>query len=201
MKRLLLVLAIATAAAPAVAAPAAHAGGGGCHGGLHRDVRGAKVALTQNCFDPLVVRVAEGQRVTWTNRDAQVHTVSGASERWGSHQELTNGKSVTWKFDKAGVFPYYCDVHPGMIGAVVVGNGLSAETTTQDAGVSYIDDAAPPAAQPPVAQPQTETVAAKTDRDTGPIVAGLLALAAAVLIAAVVLLARRTPTAEPHPQL
>jgi plastocyanin len=199
VKRLLAVLVIATATVPALAVPAAQAGGG-CHAGHHRDLRGVRVSLTDNCFDPLVVRVGVGQRVRWTNADSIVHTVSGASERWGSHNELGKGQSVAWRFDKAGVFPYYCDIHPGMIGAVVVGNGVSAETTTQEAGVAYVEEAPPPAA-PPAAAAAAPASASGSSTDSGPVVASLLAVAGAVLIGAVVLLARRTSTAQPHPQL
>jgi plastocyanin len=198
VKRLIAVLAIATATMPALAVPAAHAGGG-CHGMLHRDMRGAKVSLTGNCFDPLVVRIDVGQRVRWTNTDPVAHTVSGAAEQWGSHTVLNNGKSVAWRFENAGVFPYYCDIHPGMVGAVVVGDGVAADTTNQGAGVAYVDEAQPPAPAPAAAA--AAPPAGSDGSDSGPLVAGLLALAGAVLVGAVIMLARRTPGARPQPQL
>jgi plastocyanin len=199
VKRLLVGLAIATATVPAVAVPAQ--AGGGCHRQTATDMRGVTATLVDNCFDPVVLRVEPGQRVRWVNKDQTAHTVTGAAGRWGSYEELAAGKTVAWRFDQAGVFPYFCIVHPGMIGAVVVGDGRSADTTVQDATITYVDEAPPPAAAVPAAQPQTRPVAADADRDTGPIVAALLALAGAVLIGAVVLLARRTPSAQPHPQV
>jgi hypothetical protein len=33
------------------------------------------------------------------------------------------GKSVTFRFDEEGVYPFFCCLHPGMAGAVVVGDG------------------------------------------------------------------------------
>lgn len=200
MKRLLAVLAIATATVPALAVPAAEAGGGGCHSDVARDARGVNVQLAGACFDPAVIRIQPGQRVRWTNKDPMTHNVVGVAGSWGSGRELSEGQSVTEQFAKSGVYPYYCAFHPGMVGAVVVGDGTSTATEIDGASVATVPEA--PAAQPPAAQqPQTEPVAAESSGDAGPIIAGLLALAGAVLIAAVVLLARRTPTAEPHPQL
>ncbi len=57
------------------------------------------------------------------NRDAYPHTVTGANLAWGDYSELATGQSVSHLFRTPGTFPYYCLLHPGMIGAVVVGDG------------------------------------------------------------------------------
>jgi len=75
------------------------------------------------CFDPMVIRVDPGQRVTWTNRESIAHTVTGPAGLWGSVGQLADGESVSQVFDIPGIYPYACLLHPGMIGAVVVGNG------------------------------------------------------------------------------
>ena len=107
--------------------------GGGCHSGQFLDERGVRVDLRDLCFTPTVVRIQPGQSVTWTNRDEGVpHTVTGAAFRWGSTDELGYGQSVTLQFRNSGVYPYACLVHPGMVGAVVVGDGTSAKTSDQD---------------------------------------------------------------------
>jgi plastocyanin len=201
VKRLLSVIVMATATVPMIAVPAADAGGGGCHSTRVRDARGVQVQLTEACFDPAVIRIKPGQRVRWTNQDPMTHNVIGVGGSWGSGQDLNEGDSVTEEFGKSGVFPYFCIFHPGMVGAVVVGDGTSSATVIDNAGVVTVPEqppAAPPAAQP-AAQLVPTPVAA--ERDNGPVIAALLALAGAVLIGAVVLLARRTPGAEPHPQV
>lgn len=115
-----------------VGAPAAMAGGGGCHGGEFKDSRGVKVDLASACFSPTVIRIQPGQTVTWTNRDPMDHTVTGAAGTWGTYDTLTAGGSVKYRFQTSGVYPYFCLFHPGMVGAVVVGDGTSSETTTED---------------------------------------------------------------------
>ncbi|HEX9410630.1 MAG TPA: plastocyanin/azurin family copper-binding protein [Actinomycetota bacterium] len=131
-------------------APAALAGGGGCHGGEFTDSRGVKVDVTTSaCFTPTVIRIQPGQAVTWTNRDGTEHTVTGAGARWGTYDSLLAGKSVTYRFRDSGVYPYFCAFHPGMVGAVVVGDGTSGATTTQDiVPVLSTPQPATPAPQP-----------------------------------------------------
>jgi plastocyanin len=135
-------------------APAALAGGG-CHGGQFEDMRGVKVNLSEMCFTPTVIRIQPGQRVTWTNKDGTAHTVTGAAYRWGSTDELSLGQTVSFRFSSSGVFPYSCLLHPGMVGAVVVGDGTSAATTTQD--IVPVLSTPQPAA--PAPQPASATVA------------------------------------------
>jgi plastocyanin len=113
------------------AAPAAMAGGG-CHGGEFKDARGVKVDLTGACFSPTVIRIQPGERVTWTNQDEMTHTVTGAAYQWGSTDELGFHQTVSFRFSSSGVYPYFCLIHPGMVGAVVVGDGTSSATTTED---------------------------------------------------------------------
>jgi hypothetical protein len=48
------------------------------------------------------------------------------------------GETVSYRFDQDGVYPYSCLIHPGMVGAIVVGDGVGTDpagvvpvTTTQ----------------------------------------------------------------------
>ncbi len=102
------------------------AGGGGCHAGGVTDAKAVAVDLSASCFTPTVVRVDPGSEVTWTNRDSYDHTVTGVAGSWGTFDTLAGGASVTYRFEKAGVYPYFCLLHPGMVGAVVVGDGTPA---------------------------------------------------------------------------
>jgi plastocyanin len=133
-------------------APVANAGGG-CHSEQFTDAQGVKVALQDLCFTPTVIRIKTGQSVTWTNRDQTAHTVTGAAMRWGDYDELNGGDTVTYRFQSSGVFPYFCAIHPSMVGAVVVGNGTSSETTTQ-AVVPVLPTGAAPTVVPQTAVPE-----------------------------------------------
>lgn len=116
------------------AAASARAGGGGCDERL-TDGHGTKVDIKDLCFITTILRVQQGDSVTWTNRGASYHTVSGANGSWGSYDPLYEGKSVTRRFDTNGVYPYFCLFHPGMVGAIVVGDGSGPGAATGDGGV------------------------------------------------------------------
>ena len=90
------------------------------------------------CFSPTVLHVRPGEAVTWTNTDPFGHNVMGASASWGSFDLLKPGRSVTYRFTRVGTYPFVCTMHPGMVGAVVVGDGdgpSAAGTTTRSGPV------------------------------------------------------------------
>lgn len=127
MTRRLLVALVLVLTPMAVAAPAG-AGGGGCHGPKTED-KGTVVELSLNCMKPTVLHVAPGHDVTWTNVDGWDHAVYGGD--WGS-DEMHEGDTFTHVFDDAGTYPYSCPLHPGMVGAVVVGDPPPAQAATVD---------------------------------------------------------------------
>ena len=107
--------------------------GGGCHSNVFSDEAKTTVELSKSCFSPAVVRVQAGDQVTWTNTDPDVHTVTGVANSWGTDEQIAEGQSVSYKFDKSGVFPYFCYLHPSMAGAVVVGDGRAVSSRTSAA--------------------------------------------------------------------
>jgi len=104
--------------------------GGGCHSNVFSDEAKTTVELSKSCFSPTVVRVQAGDQVTWTNSDPTAHTVTGVANSWGTDEQIAEGQSVSYKFDKSGVFPYFCYLHPSMAGAVVVGDGRAVSSGT-----------------------------------------------------------------------
>jgi hypothetical protein len=74
-------------------------------------------------MDPLVARVPTGTIVTFVNDDEYAHAVTGAANAWGTYDELNQGDAVAYEFTAAGVYPFFCYIHPGMVGAIVVGGG------------------------------------------------------------------------------
>lgn len=105
--------------------------GSGCYHGLPpSDAAGDTVEMTSNCFEATVLRVDPGTEVTWINRDTWAHTVTGVAGTWGFFDdELGEGGTYSHRFDLDGIYVYSCLLHPGMVGAVVVGDG------TRDAGL------------------------------------------------------------------
>ena len=101
------------------------AGGGCMHSTGPTTGRGNTVDLSDMCFNATVLYVKPGTDVTWTNRDPMGHIVVGVGATWGDpNLTLSQGESVSYRFDQEGVFPYACWIHPGMIGAIVVGDGV-----------------------------------------------------------------------------
>jgi plastocyanin len=114
--------------------PAVAGGGGGCHEAPRPfDARTQVVAMEDYCFSPSVVRIEPEQRITWVNRDFDAHTVTGVAGAWGEYAELDGEARVTNSFSAPGVYPYFCAFHPGMVGAVVVGDGVARGESVESA--------------------------------------------------------------------
>jgi plastocyanin len=88
-------------------------------------------------FQPEPVRAEVGGTVSWTNEDDILHTItSGIGQEQGVpgvsknkdakpdglfDQEMDGvGSTFSFTFDKAGEYDYYCAIHPGMRGTVIV---------------------------------------------------------------------------------
>ena len=122
----LLVSAAIVALAIGPAAVARASGGGGC-GAPVTEAAGTRVDIERFCYTPTILRAPVGQPVTWTNLDTVPHMVGGANMVWGSYENLREGAAATYRFSEPGVYPYVCAWHPGMVGAVVVGDAGAAK--------------------------------------------------------------------------
>lgn len=75
--------------------------------------------LGDRAYMPGNLTVAAGTRVTWMNTDSVAHTSTSNAAGWNSGT-IAPGGQFSFTFPAAGSFPYHCDIHPGMIGTVVV---------------------------------------------------------------------------------
>jgi hypothetical protein len=50
--------------------------------------------------------------------------VTGARNTFGGYDELFKDATYSKTFEDEGVFPYFCQLHPGMVGVVIVGDGV-----------------------------------------------------------------------------
>lgn len=75
--------------------------------------------LGSRAFVPGDLSVAVGTAVTWTNTDSTSHTSTSDVPGWNSGI-VGSGRTFSFTFQTPGTFPYHCDIHPSMVGTVVV---------------------------------------------------------------------------------
>lgn len=89
---------------------------------------------TTDAYSPNPVKANVGDTVIWTNDDTTPHTAtsgvptSGPDGMFGGNAEaggtiLIKGKSESFTFANEGTFPYFCTLHPNMVGSVEVAAG------------------------------------------------------------------------------
>ena len=71
-------------------------------------------------FQPDVLKVKVGAKVTWTNDDTVAHTVTADTNSFASGN-LQPAGSFSFTFTRPGTYAYHCSIHPSMHGNVVVG--------------------------------------------------------------------------------
>jgi plastocyanin len=80
--------------------------------------------LTTDAFSPNPIQVSVGSTVTWTNNDAQAHTVNSGDSptQSGLFDSPIMAPQATFEytFTEAGEVPYFCILHPNMVGTVSV---------------------------------------------------------------------------------
>jgi plastocyanin len=88
--------------------------------GMPPTATASSVAAKDNAFDPPTLTVQPGTTVRWENRGAHPHTVTSRDGKFDSG-EIAPGSSYTYTFQTAGTYRYYCKLHKGMEGTIVVG--------------------------------------------------------------------------------
>jgi plastocyanin len=182
--RLLAATSLVVALAAAPASPAA--AGGGCHGedgSVHTEGPSTVVKMELCSFVPTVVHVPLGTTVRFLNSAPIEHLVVGERRTWGTDDTLQPGDEISHRFDGPGVFPFSCPLHPGMVGAIVVG-GADAAGAAPGAPAS-----APSAGLAADADPALS--AASTAATPWAPVAGLVVLVVAIAVVAGGILAWR----------
>ena len=88
--------------------------------------------LTDTAYNPNPIEVNVGQTVLWTNDDFSFHTVTSGevedtnpdrifdSGLAGPTALASTGKTYEYTFEVVGEYPYFCILHPGMVGKVIV---------------------------------------------------------------------------------
>jgi plastocyanin len=79
----------------------------------------ASVKIDNFSFGPQTLTVPVGTTVQWTNRDDIPHTAVSTEGEFKS-RVMDTDEAFSYKFTKAGTYPYYCTIHPKMTGKIVV---------------------------------------------------------------------------------
>jgi plastocyanin len=84
-----------------------------------------EIELRAVAFVPDEITTSAGSTVTWTNTDGFDHTVTAgtaaAPEEHAFHSTLGEGDTYSQVFDEAGLFDFFCQIHPvNMTGTVTV---------------------------------------------------------------------------------
>jgi plastocyanin len=109
----------------------AASGGTNSTGGISVSIVPGAATLADKAFSPNPINVKVGGSVTWSDKDTTApHTVTsgtGSSDPnkgkefdSGLSTLLTAGKTFSHTFKTAGEIPYFCIIHPTMVGKVVV---------------------------------------------------------------------------------
>jgi plastocyanin len=76
------------------------------------------------CFSPYSIAIASGAHVVWTNTDSASHTVTSglpaAPNALFDSGLISSNQKWEFAFTSSGEYPYYCTIHPWMIGKVIV---------------------------------------------------------------------------------
>lgn len=147
----------------------AAAAGGGCapQDSDHTQGSGTSVEIKGCKFAPVLLFAPVGATVTWTNSDGHPpHNIHGLGWGMNAGGTLVSGGQTKSTFDRPGIYPYQCSLHPGMSGAVIVGDGQVSAS----------------AAAPAAAAPESALVAGRTAEreDDATLIAAIAAAALAL---------------------
>jgi plastocyanin len=78
-----------------------------------------EVRVDNFTFGPATLTVPVNSTVTWVNKDDLPHVIASDDGVFKSKALDTDDK-YSYTFTKAGTYPYYCSIHPKMLGKIVV---------------------------------------------------------------------------------
>jgi manganese oxidase len=85
---------------------------------------GTMVVMQNMMFQPQDLEIVAGATVVWVNQDDVPHTVTSGGENnpdgMFDSGMIDPGGMYTFTFTNPGTYEYFCSLHPGMTGIVVV---------------------------------------------------------------------------------
>jgi plastocyanin len=80
------------------------------------------VSIKNFSFNPSILTIKVGIKVTWVNDDGVNHTITSDSGSQLNSATILPGQSFDFTFNGVGTSNYHCSIHPMMKGTVVVTN-------------------------------------------------------------------------------
>jgi len=77
------------------------------------------VSIVDFDYQPTALSISAGSSVTFVNRGAALHTITARDGSFDSGF-LAAGGTYRRTFPTAGTYPYFCSIHPNMLGSVLV---------------------------------------------------------------------------------
>lgn len=74
---------------------------------------------TTTAFGSNPLTISAGTTISWLNDDNTTHTSSADGNQWSSGNIVPGGR-FNFTFASAGRFTYHCQIHPNMVGTIVV---------------------------------------------------------------------------------
>ncbi len=101
---------------------------------------------TDDCFIPSTITIEVGTEVIWSNDDTAAHTITSGSPSAGFDKEFDSGLimqgiNFSHTFDAIGSYPYFCLVHPWMVGIVEVTSISANDEPKKDSFKAAVRDA------------------------------------------------------------
>ena len=95
--------------------------------------------LDSSCYLPYEEKLSGGEIILWTNVDSTAHTVTSGNPAEGKSDYFDSGiippgNNFLHKFEDTGMFQYYCELHPWMLGVISVGDSKIPSWIKNNAG-------------------------------------------------------------------
>ena len=74
---------------------------------------------TTSAFGANPITISSGTTISWLNADNTTHTSAADGDQWASGN-IGPGGRFNFTFAAPGRFTYHCQIHPNMVGTVVV---------------------------------------------------------------------------------
>lgn len=74
---------------------------------------------TTTAFGQNPLTVSVGTTISWLNTDTTTHTSAGDGSQWSSGN-IPPGGRFNFTLSSAGRYTYHCQIHPNMVGTIVV---------------------------------------------------------------------------------
>jgi len=78
------------------------------------------IEIKDFAFNPQTITVKSGEKITWTNRDEEPHTIVSVEKQFKKSSALDTDQTFTITAGAPGTYTYFCSVHPKMTGTIIV---------------------------------------------------------------------------------